>query len=477
MVQAQKEKKEKMKILSIGCAFLMLTLIAIFFTFCSEDSQPQETIIATVGDSKISFKELEVSFWLNPQYAIRTPLREARRSQLNYLINEKYYLLTAKAVKLDEDPIIQKRIEYIRKNELLKAYIHQKFLDTLEVSEPELIRGLAKFNKKVKVQNLFVPTEEEARRIKSRLDRGESFEALAREIYEDEPLNSSGGEIGYISFGDLDEDLEKAVYSMKAGEISEPVASRYGYHIVRVLDIREDLLKSKMSNAFKIQTVSEIIHNRKADAQIRSYLKSLAGESKIQINNRILDILVEEINSAMGAKYAQTQLFMPPINQRELASIQNGVTDLLDQPLMIFNSKMLTVRDFLNRIEEMPPLQRPYLHTRRQAIQFIIDMVRMDLLQKEALEAKLNNSAEARDTIKKHIDDLLTYECKKRIRSPEYQQLYPDKWKHLKDIFFSIRQTTPVKTQDENLFKDVANPDSILTDPPIPLLIKNRYVW
>jgi len=136
-------------------------------------------------------------------------------------------LLTAKEVKLEKDPVIQKRIEYIRKKELLKAYIHQKFLDTLGVSELELIRGLAKFNRKVKVQNLFVPTEEEARRLKSRLDRGESFEALAREIYKDGPLSSNGGEIGYISFGDLDEDLEKAVYSLEPGEISEPVASRH----------------------------------------------------------------------------------------------------------------------------------------------------------------------------------------------------------------------------------------------------------
>lgn len=477
MIQAHKGKKEKMKTLSINCVPLILTFSIIFFTFCSRDSQPQGNIVATVGDSNISLEDLEVSFGLNPQYAARTPLREARRSQLNYLIHEKYYLLTAKEAELDKDPIIQKRIEYIRKKELLKAYIHEKFLDTLEVSELELIRGLAKFNRKVKVQHLFVPSEEEARGLKSRLDQGESFEALARAIYKDESLSSSGGEIGYISFGDLDEDLEKAVYSLEPGKISEPVASRYGYHILRVSEIREDPLKSKMSNALKIQTVSEIIRNRKADAQIRSYLESLAGESKIRINNRILDLLVEEINLAMGVKYTRPQLFIPPISQRELASIQNGVTDLSDQPLMVFNSEGLTVRDFLNRVEEMPPLQRPYLRTRRQAIQFIIDMVRMDLLQKEALETDLNNRAEVNNTSQKHIDDLLTDECKKRIHSGEYQKLYPEKWKHLKSIFFSIRQNTAVKIQDENLFKDVANPDSILTDPPIPLLIKNRYVW
>jgi hypothetical protein len=368
-------------------------------------------------------------------------------------------------------------MEYIRKKELLKAYIRQKFLDSVEISEIELIRGLAKFNKKVKVQHLFVSTEEEAWRLKSRLDRGESFEALAQEIYKNEALRSSGGEIGYISFGDLDENLEKAVYSLKNGEISQPVASRYGYHIVRVLDIQEDPLKSKMSSAFKIQTVSEIIHTRKADAQVRSYIQSLAGGSKIQINNRVVEALVEEINLAMGVKYTQSQLFIPPINNRELASINNGVADVLDQPLMIFDAEMLTVGDFLNRLKEMPPLHRPYLRTRREVIQFIINMVRKELLQKEALGMELNNPTEVKKTTQKHIDDLLAYECKKRIRSREYQQLYPEKWENLKGIFSLLGQNTPVKIQAENLLKDLANPDSILTDPPIPLLIKNRYVW
>ncbi len=77
-----------------------------------------------------------------------------------------------------------------------------------------------------------------ANEIRVRIRNGESFEMVARSTSDDQSVRSNGGNLGYITVFQLIMPLEDAVYSLRKGALSMPVRSPYGYHILKVTDIR-----------------------------------------------------------------------------------------------------------------------------------------------------------------------------------------------------------------------------------------------
>lgn len=85
---------------------------------------------------------------------------------------------------------------------------------------------------KVRASHILVDNEEHANQIKIKLDRGESFEDLAKEKSEC-PSREKGGDLGWFGRGDMVPPFEKAVYSMDEGDISDPVETEFGWHIIK----------------------------------------------------------------------------------------------------------------------------------------------------------------------------------------------------------------------------------------------------
>jgi peptidyl-prolyl cis-trans isomerase D len=78
--------------------------------------------------------------------------------------------------------------------------------------------------------------EDAIRRIKS----GESFDAVAREVSDDPGSAANGGDLGFFTRGIMTPVVDEAAFSLSPGEISEPVRSPFGYHVIEVLEIRPE---------------------------------------------------------------------------------------------------------------------------------------------------------------------------------------------------------------------------------------------
>ncbi len=93
--------------------------------------------------------------------------------------------------------------------------------------------------KEIKVSHILLDTKEDAENIKERLNNGEVFEELAQERSLC-PTKTVGGNLGWIGKNNkLDKAFSKAAFSMKKGHVSEPVQSAYGWHIIRIDDVRK----------------------------------------------------------------------------------------------------------------------------------------------------------------------------------------------------------------------------------------------
>ena len=89
--------------------------------------------------------------------------------------------------------------------------------------------------KQVHAAHILVKTEQEANSILFDLKRGASFEENAKK-FSICPSKSKGGDLGWFGKGMMVKEFEDAAFSQSVGELSKPVKSRFGYHIIKVLE-------------------------------------------------------------------------------------------------------------------------------------------------------------------------------------------------------------------------------------------------
>ena len=89
--------------------------------------------------------------------------------------------------------------------------------------------------------HILVPTEDKAKEIKTKLNGGAKFEDLAKE-YGTDGTKTTGGSLGYVEYTttNMDQDFLKAAKALKDGQISDPVKTQFGYHIIMVKNVHKD---------------------------------------------------------------------------------------------------------------------------------------------------------------------------------------------------------------------------------------------
>lgn len=88
---------------------------------------------------------------------------------------------------------------------------------------------------KVRAAHILVKSEDEARSIAFDLRHGDSFEGIAkaRSLC---PSRKNGGDLGWFGRGDMVKEFEQAAFALEKGEISSPVRTQFGWHIIKCLD-------------------------------------------------------------------------------------------------------------------------------------------------------------------------------------------------------------------------------------------------
>ncbi len=114
--------------------------------------------------------------------------------------------------------------------------------------------------------------------IKERLDNGEKFEVLARQ-YSEDGTASNGGELNWVNPGDTVPQFEKAMNELAIGQISEPVRSPFGWHIIQVLERR----KQDMSKEAARLKARQEIRARKADEAYEDWLRELRDRAFVEL--------------------------------------------------------------------------------------------------------------------------------------------------------------------------------------------------
>lgn len=89
----------------------------------------------------------------------------------------------------------------------------------------------------VKASHILVDTKAEAQAIKTKIDNGESFEAMAK-LYSKCPSSSEGGNLGFFDRGQMVKPFEDAAFSLPVGKVSDPIKTQFGWHLIKVYETK-----------------------------------------------------------------------------------------------------------------------------------------------------------------------------------------------------------------------------------------------
>ena len=277
--------------------FWILLFLSFFFSGCQKPQEKAlgEKELIRINDVSISLEEFQQMLEKQPLEGKMKLLSEkgTRDFLENYVVPREVLYQEARIKGLDKKKEILAKIEDARRAILIDALLEEVLRGRGEVSEEEIgwyykeNQALFTEPQEVKIRHIVVNTEPALKEVVTKLSQGESFERLAS-TYNIGKFKEDGGDLGYIRRGQLAPpfaQFEEAAFSLrKRGEISEVVSTPYGYHIIRLEDMRGSALRPL--NQVK-ERIRFFLQPKKKQEAYLAYVKETKSKSKILINERL----------------------------------------------------------------------------------------------------------------------------------------------------------------------------------------------
>lgn len=162
--------------------------------------------------------------------------------------------------------------------------LQEKALKDVEVTDEEIEKYYNQASQELNARHILVEDEETAKEIKAKLDAGEDFAELAKEFSTDPGSGAKGGDLGWFTVGMMVPEFNDAAYALKVDEISEPVQSEHGFHIIQVTEKRDVKDYGKLED--KKEEIRESIAATKADWNAK--MAELIKEADVDVKDKDL---------------------------------------------------------------------------------------------------------------------------------------------------------------------------------------------
>ncbi len=277
-------------------AILLLTIpLLLAFVSCEKK---REAYVAKVGNTKITQSDFEKEMKSLPDFVQRIfEGRSGKERFLDELIKKEVLYQEALQRGLDKDSEYQRKVEDFKKFNLISLLLQKEIESKAKVTDQEGRDYYEKHKEdfapisQIRASHILVKTEEEAKKILERPKKGEDFAEIAKKSSIDTASAKKGGDLGFFSRGQMDPEFEAAAVRLKRGEISEPVKTKLGYHIIKVTD-------KKVGQAVEFEKVKDTLSQRltaeKQKELFDSYIEGLKKKYKVEINKEAFSKLAPE---------------------------------------------------------------------------------------------------------------------------------------------------------------------------------------
>lgn len=260
---------------------------------CTKPADQNNPVVATVDSTAITAKDVQDEMKGLPEMAkefFKGPEGMARF--VDELTKREMLYLEAKKRGIDKDKDVDKRIEDFKRMTMIQKMIEkeieekskqqpseQEMKDFYEKNKDEFVE-----NAQIRLSQIVVKSQDEAKKVQERLQKGEDFKEIA---------GGKGGDMGFFKRGDLSPQLENVAFRLKKGQASPPIPMKDGFHILMVTDIKGTTVEFEKAKAVIAQRLM-------MDRQKTVFDKFIEDVKK----NYKIDIKKDELAKLTGAPAA-----------------------------------------------------------------------------------------------------------------------------------------------------------------------------
>ena len=253
-------------------------------------AQAQEKTVAKVNGKAITEADMQLAEAEIGSELGSIPPEARRRVILEYVIENQLFADAAETAKLGSGAAFEERMNYWRRRALREYYFEAELKNSVSDAEAKKFYdqqvGSAKAQEEVRARHILVESEDLAKQLQERIGKGEDFIALAKEHSKDPGSKGDGGDLGYFSKGQMVPVFEETAFALKPGEVSVPVKSQFGWHLVKVEDRRQR--GAPPFDSIKDRIVASMIHRKAqqvaADLRAKAELEYVDPAIKAQID-------------------------------------------------------------------------------------------------------------------------------------------------------------------------------------------------
>jgi peptidyl-prolyl cis-trans isomerase C len=248
-------------------AVVALSFLAGPITTVSGEEKAGDTVVAKVNGKPITEAQMKMAEAELGSDLGDLPPEVKRHALAEYLIDNALFAEAAEAQKLGATPEFQEQLNYLKQRLLRQEYFEKKLKSTISEDEAKLIYdervSQIPAEDEVSARHILVDSEKKAKELRAKIVAGADFAQLAKENSSDRGTKDRGGSLGYFTKGQMVPAFDTAVFKMKKGEISEPVKTSFGWHIIKLDDRRPkeppsfESVKNTILNSLAVRKVQE----------------------------------------------------------------------------------------------------------------------------------------------------------------------------------------------------------------------------
>ncbi|OQX92342.1 MAG: hypothetical protein B6D58_03440 [candidate division Zixibacteria bacterium 4484_95] len=318
----------------------LVLVLASFLFGCSSKPKVDDRIVLKAGKLSLTVSDLESVF---SKANFKGPQDEFDRKekfleqQLDKMLIADAGLEIGLADSVEVDSAQQMRI-------LLEILYKKNITDQLDYSEDRVHKFWEQYGGEIKASHILVKRKKLADSLYQVIMKApDSFSELAKQCSEDSVTRDKGGELGYIRIGNMVKEFDEVAFNLKPGEISRPVETLYGWHIIKVSErIKHDSM--------------DFEQNKKIYRRFSTWFQrqKLSDELKEKVKKKLHYKMIDETLEMLREKAAHLREVLKNSEQPSgnYISIEDFTPDEAQKPLVRADGLTLTVEEFVKSIKD-----------------------------------------------------------------------------------------------------------------------------
>jgi len=248
------------------------------FLHVASAEEKTDTVVAKVNGQAITEADMRYAENELGGELANLPPEVKRRALAEYLIDNTLFADAAEGAKLSATPEYEQQMGYLKRRVLRELYFNKTLKDTIKEDEAKKIYSdrvaQLKPEEEIAASHILVDSEDKAKELRAKIAAGADFAQVAKENSTDTGSKDQGGVLGYFGHGQMVPEFEAAAFKLEKGQISEPVHTSFGWHIIKVDDRRKkeppsyEAVKETIMNSLVVRKAQDAATEMRGKAQI-----------------------------------------------------------------------------------------------------------------------------------------------------------------------------------------------------------------